>query len=93
MVKLYFFQRGVCKFDISSLGSCSEPPYGYDKHKPCLFLKINQVLDAPDVYDKNSELPSFMPEDIKYKIRNSTVSVSNVEIQIFELSLITILKF
>lgn len=77
-----------CKFDISSLGPCSEPPYGYDKfNKPCLYLKFNRVLDLKlNLYDKNSELPNSMPQEIKSKIRNNTISVSIVEaLRIFKL--------
>jgi hypothetical protein len=32
-----------CLFDISDLGPCALPNFGYDNNTPCVYLKLNKV--------------------------------------------------
>jgi len=52
----------VCKFDIATLGECGnvQTNLGFDKGKPCIYLKLNKIYGL-----ENDPLdPSDLPEDI-----------------------------
>jgi len=60
----------VCKFPISRLGPCGKNNYGYDKGKPCIFLKLNKIFDLEHEYFNSVEdLPEGTPPRVE-KIMN-----------------------
>ncbi|KAK2708440.1 sodium/potassium-transporting ATPase subunit beta-like [Artemia franciscana] len=61
----------ICKFDIGDLGNhCTkENKFGYEQGQPCVFVKLNKILDwTPIPYTKGDELPADMPDDLKQHI-------------------------
>lgn len=59
----------VCKFDLKELGPCAEGNYGYDKGKPCVFLKLNKIYNLEhDYYTNVDEFPEKIPTDVKDRI-------------------------
>lgn len=59
----------ACPVNISEFGPCSPPFYGYDTASPCVFLKLNKVLDwEPEYYNTTEDLPSDMPDNVKDRI-------------------------
>ncbi|KOX71436.1 Sodium/potassium-transporting ATPase subunit beta [Melipona quadrifasciata] len=62
-----------CFFDITSLGKCSKPPYGYAKlFQPCVLIKFNKRFDwVPECYNRSSNLPEDMPTELKQTVQNS----------------------
>lgn len=63
----------VCRVDTTSakFGACTKSnQYGYSKGSPCVFLKLNKIYNwVPQFYNKTSELPNNMPEDLKTLIQ------------------------
>jgi len=59
----------VCRVDVSSnkFGLCTkEKDYGYSKSAPCIFLKLNKIYNwNPQFYNKTSDLPDLMPQDLQ----------------------------
>ncbi|KAK1133550.1 hypothetical protein K0M31_011354 [Melipona bicolor] len=62
-----------CFFDITSLGKCSKPPYGYAKlFQPCVLIKFNKRFDwVPEYYNRSSNLPEDMPSELKQAVQKS----------------------
>jgi len=59
----------VCKFDLKELGPCAEGNHGYDKGKPCVFLKLNKIYNlVHDYYTDVEEFPEEVPTDVKDRI-------------------------
>lgn len=50
-------------FDPATLGVCGTKPYGYDKGKPCVYLKLNKIFGL------NNELYDPLPEDMPAKLK------------------------
>ncbi|XP_017784285.1 PREDICTED: sodium/potassium-transporting ATPase subunit beta-1-like [Nicrophorus vespilloides] len=43
-----------CPFNLTELGPCAEPQFGYDNKKPCIYLKLNRLLSwTPTAYTKS----------------------------------------
>ncbi|XP_055908766.1 sodium/potassium-transporting ATPase subunit beta-1 [Eupeodes corollae] len=61
----------VCIVDINSFGECSpEKEYGYNKGRPCVFLKLNKIFDwTPEFYSDPTSLPENMPADLVAHIK------------------------
>ncbi len=64
-----------CKFDIErQLGNCSiergkENNYGYTTGQPCLYFKLNRILNVKNEhYTKEEEFPEDMPEELRRHI-------------------------
>jgi len=52
----------VCKFPISRLGDCGKGNYGYDKGRPCIFLKLNKIFNLEhEYYNNTADLPKEVP--------------------------------
>lgn len=67
-----------CAFDLDALGSsCSqEPLWGYDTNSPCVFFKINKVIDwEPQTIQNISALPTGLQEHIN-STDDSSVALS-----------------
>jgi len=63
----------TCNFQISTLGSCGEFPYGYSEGKPCIFLKLNRIYGMDnDYYNDPDNLPEEMPSEIKEHIKSQS---------------------
>ncbi|KAK9303753.1 hypothetical protein QLX08_004633 [Tetragonisca angustula] len=62
-----------CFFDITSLGKCSKPPYGYaELLQPCVLIKFNKRFDwVPEYYNRSSNLPDDMPSELKRAVQKS----------------------
>ncbi|XP_043510605.1 sodium/potassium-transporting ATPase subunit beta-like isoform X2 [Frieseomelitta varia] len=62
-----------CFFDITSLGKCSKPPYGYaELLQPCVLIKFNKRFDwVPEYYNRSSNLPENMPSELKQAVQRS----------------------
>ncbi|XP_063974109.1 sodium/potassium-transporting ATPase subunit beta-1-like [Diachasmimorpha longicaudata] len=62
-----------CFFDVTKLGNCSIPPFGYKfPYQPCIFIKLNKRYDwTPNYYNSTSDLPEVMPGDLKQAIKLS----------------------
>jgi sodium/potassium-transporting ATPase subunit beta len=59
----------VCKFDLNQLGACAEGNYGYDKGKPCIFLKLNKIYNlVHDYYNNTDAFPEKIPSNVKDRI-------------------------
>ncbi|XP_011309901.1 sodium/potassium-transporting ATPase subunit beta-1-like isoform X2 [Fopius arisanus] len=63
-----------CFFDVTALGNCSKPPFGYElPYQPCVFIKFNKRFDwTPNFYNNTSQLPKPMPNNVKEMIKLST---------------------
>lgn len=48
-------QEGVTNFDWGTLGACGTSPYGWNTNEPCVFFRVNRVIDWTPV-------GLFMPE-------------------------------
>lgn len=61
----------VCIVDLETFGPCTaKNEYGYNKGRPCVFLKLNKIFDwVPDYYDDVNDLPEDMPEDLVAHIK------------------------
>lgn len=62
----------VCAVDMSTFGPCSPAnEYGYNRGKPCVFLKLNKIFDwVPDTYSDVNDLPDKMPLDLVEHIKH-----------------------
>eukprot|EP00088_Acartia_fossae_P007017 TRINITY_DN13257_c0_g1_i6.p1 TRINITY_DN13257_c0_g1~~TRINITY_DN13257_c0_g1_i6.p1 ORF type:complete len:321 (-),score=109.15 TRINITY_DN13257_c0_g1_i6:622-1584(-) len=59
----------VCKFDLSELGPCAKGNYGYDKGKPCVFLKLNKIFNLEhEYYNDTAAFPEKVPQAVKDRI-------------------------
>jgi len=60
----------VCSLDLSEFGECiKEKKFGYEKGKPCIFLKLNKIYNwIPDTYRTTTDLPPEMPKDLSKHI-------------------------
>jgi len=57
-------------FPISQLKNCSTKPYGFDEGKPCVYLKLNKIVDLENTaYSDVSALPEEMPPTLKNHIK------------------------
>lgn len=64
---------GAHCFPLSSLGSaCSTKPYGFDQGKPCVYLKLNKIIQLKNEAYKVDELPELMPATLKQHIKAQT---------------------
>jgi len=66
---------GGCRFDLSELKDCVKDGYGFKEGAPCLFLKLNRIMDLEndhynDMDDPN--LPEDFPENLKAHINSQT---------------------
>ncbi|XP_017878696.1 sodium/potassium-transporting ATPase subunit beta-like [Ceratina calcarata] len=63
-----------CFFDVTTLGKCSKPPYGYTKPmQPCVLIKFNKRFDwVPEYYNSTSHLPEAMPDWLKEIVKESS---------------------
>lgn len=66
----------VCKIDITQWSPCvKEKNYNYDKHGPCIFLKLNKIYGwIPQVYNDTNKLPEKMPNHLKEYIKNTVAN-------------------
>ncbi len=87
--KIYFQNKGKCRFNVADLGACGEAPYGYmpedETMSPCLFIKLNKIyalspkavdaekLDDPEYDEMTPELK--VANDIGFTDRGS-ISIS-----------------
>lgn len=56
---------------LNGLGACATAPYGYDTGKPCIFLKLNRIIDLiNEPFLEDTDIPDGMPEDLKTHIKN-----------------------
>jgi len=62
-------------FDVSTLGPCSMAPYGYDKGKPCIFLKLNKIYNLQHTFYDN--ITTAFPEDMPKPLQTHIGSQSN----------------
>lgn len=63
--------KKVCAVDINTFGECSpSKEYGYNKGRPCVFLKLNKIFDwTPETYNDINNLPDTMPADLVEHIK------------------------
>ncbi|XP_048511001.1 sodium/potassium-transporting ATPase subunit beta-2-like [Athalia rosae] len=65
--------RRPCFFNISALGPCGKPPYGYLNREPCVLIAFNKMFHwEPVYYNPTSDLPLGMPAWLKKLVRKST---------------------
>ncbi|XP_046961710.1 sodium/potassium-transporting ATPase subunit beta-2-like [Vanessa cardui] len=64
----------VCDVDIRGLAPCiDENHFSFHKSSPCIFLKLNRIYGwRPEFYNETSVLPTEMPLDLQYHIKNIT---------------------
>lgn len=57
--------------DIQQFAGCSpQNAYGYNKTRPCVFLKLNKIFRwVPEFYDDPMDLPEDMPTQLKAHIK------------------------
>jgi len=56
-------------FPLAQLGTaCSTKPYGFDQGKPCVYLKLNKIIQLKNEAYKVDELPEEMPAPLKTHI-------------------------
>ncbi|XP_026490528.1 sodium/potassium-transporting ATPase subunit beta-2-like [Vanessa tameamea] len=67
-------QGKVCDVDIRSWSPCiDENHFSFHKSSPCIFLKLNRIYGwRPEFYNETSVLPTEMPLDLQYHIKNIT---------------------
>ncbi|XP_076386873.1 sodium/potassium-transporting ATPase subunit beta-1-like isoform X2 [Megachile rotundata] len=67
-----YFEK-PCFFDITNLGTCSKPPFGYtEPMQPCILIKFNKRFDwVPVCYNRSSHLPESMPSNLKKMVLES----------------------
>ncbi|KAK5646773.1 hypothetical protein RI129_005237 [Pyrocoelia pectoralis] len=59
----------ACPVNTAEFGPCSPPFYGYDTVSPCVFLKLNKVLEwEPEYYNTTEGLPPDMPPNVIERI-------------------------
>jgi len=54
----------VCEFQLAELGPCKAANnFGYEKGKPCVFLKLNKIYGLDhDYYENATDLPAVAPK-------------------------------
>lgn len=62
-----------CDVDVSQWSPCTKHrEYNYDRHGPCIFLKLNKIFGwKPDVYNNTNDLPEKMPDHLKEYIKQT----------------------
>lgn len=62
----------VCAVTLENFGPCNRnQSYGYDRSKPCFFLKLNKIMEwVPEYYEDVNDLPEDMPEDLKTYVKS-----------------------
>ena len=71
--------QDACRFDVNTLGSCGQFPYGYQLEagkevvEPCVLLKINRIFEwIPEPFeDEDLDEQEEMPDHIKKQIRSN----------------------
>src|SRR5690349_8069755 len=78
--KIFLMLRFLRNFVLDSTGvddsenfdSCGKEHFGFDVGKPCIFLKLNKIMNwHPEFYKTLDELPEAMPESLKNHIKTS----------------------
>jgi len=65
--------KGSHCFNITQLGDCATKPYGFDQGKPCVYLKLNRIVNLENkAYSNVSALPKEMPQTLKDHIKKTT---------------------
>ncbi|XP_069690373.1 sodium/potassium-transporting ATPase subunit beta-2-like [Periplaneta americana] len=63
-------------YDLSQLGPCGVPNYGYDTNTPCIILKLNKIHKwIPDCYDSMT-MPDNMPSRLQEVIEITSLNSS-----------------
>jgi sodium/potassium-transporting ATPase subunit beta len=61
-----------CKVDFKNFGDCTkEKGFGFEKGKPCIFLKLNKIYNWEPSYYELSEIPEKMPESLQGHIKTN----------------------
>jgi len=81
-LKLYDNQKGkdckdgsdntgeACKFKLSDLGPCAKGNLGYDKGKPCVYLKLNKIYGLQhDYYDNVTTIADEVPATVSNVVK------------------------
>lgn len=63
-----------CSFDVDrELDKCAVGKSGYDKAKPCIFLKLNKIFDLEhDYYNTTDKFPGYVPTSVKERMGKAT---------------------
>lgn len=62
-------EGAACPVTVSDFGPCSHPFYGYNSDSPCVYLKLNKVLNwVPNYYNTTDGLPQDMPPNLVKRI-------------------------
>lgn len=63
----------VCRIRVSDFDRCNEVnEYEYPRGSPCVFIKLNKIFGwIPEYYNNSRELPDYMPDSLKERIRNT----------------------
>jgi sodium/potassium-transporting ATPase subunit beta len=66
----------VCNVQIEQWKPCvPEEQYNYNKHGPCIFLKLNKIFSwKPQVYNNTDDLPHNMPAHLQSYIKDKVMA-------------------
>ncbi|XP_013192955.1 sodium/potassium-transporting ATPase subunit beta-2 [Amyelois transitella] len=68
----------VCDVDVRGWEPCiQENHFSFHKSSPCIFLKLNRIYGwRPEYYNETDSLPSDMPRELQYHVRNISSSIN-----------------
>lgn len=63
-------------FSFSSLGACGQAPYGYDSTEPCVWIRLNKVIDwTPVGYFAPTEEKGFTAASLNSRMEKNAVYI------------------
>jgi sodium/potassium-transporting ATPase subunit beta len=67
---------GPADFSFSSLGDCGQAPYGYDSNSPCVWIRLNKVIDwTPVGYFAPTEKQGFTSASLNSRMEKDAVYI------------------
>merc|ERR1712037_285997 len=67
---------GPADFSFSSLGDCGQAPYGYDSNSPCVWIRLNKVIDwTPVGYFAPTEEKGFTSQSLSSRMEKDAVYI------------------
>jgi len=67
---------GPADFSFSSLGDCGQAPYGYDSNSPCVWIRLNKVIDwTPVGYFAPTENQGFTSASLNSRMEKDAVYI------------------
>lgn len=76
LVDQYSEMDGGEDFSFSSLGECGQAPYGYDSSSPCVWIRLNKVIDwTPVGYFAPTEEKGFTAASLNSRMEKDAVYI------------------